>query len=111
MSETDYNIVGPYYDFSQLPVQPDSRDISRLRDGKLFQDYDKDSQLWKRLTELWQYGILRARWNEDEQCTEWQVSAWGQYLKANDLMQTWNEQQEVDTSSNQPPAAIEVFDI
>lgn len=109
MSETDYNMRGPYFDFTQLPVEPDSRDLSKLRDGQLFADYEEGSQLWKRLTELWQYGVLRARWNEDEQCTEWQASEWGHYLRENDLLKTWKAQQEADVPDNQSPAGVEVL--
>ena len=106
--QKEYRMVGPYVDATQFPVEPPERDLSRLRDGDLFTDYDGD-ELGDRLVEMWQIGVLNARWNEDEQATEYGLSEFGIFLHEADLYRVWHKQQHVDVDLNETPAAVEVL--
>lgn len=108
MAEDDHGLRldGPYIDVTQLPVSPPDRDMSRVRDGNLFDDYDEDDEIWNRLTEMWQMGILDARWNEDSQTTEYQMTGFGKYLQDHGLYSAFDAQQELTESEldDTPPA-------
>ncbi|WP_435359320.1 hypothetical protein [Haloarchaeobius sp. DFWS5] len=92
------------------PPRPPTRDLSELRDSRIFSELEPGHAVHDSLTRLWQAGLLNAWWDEDAGETAWELTPFGEWLTEHRRVQWYLDHLDhFDDDDDGTPAAMEVL--